>query len=120
MPGISVLVAVHNGARFLAEALDSAHAQTLRPLELIVVDDGSSDDSAEIARKHGATVIRQANQGTAAAINTARDSARGDLLALLDADDVWPGDKLARQVDALQDAGLVYSDLTVIDERGDV
>jgi hypothetical protein len=120
MPKISVLVPVHNGARFLAEALESAHAQTLRPLELIVVDDGSTDAGAEIASALGATVIRQPNQGTAAAVNTARAHARGDLLALLDADDVWPRDKLARQVAALGDAGLVYGDLTVIDAAGDV
>jgi Glycosyl transferase family 2 len=120
MPEVSVLVPVHNGARFLAEALESARAQTLEPLEIIVVDDGSTDGSAEIAAKLGATVIRQANTGTAAAVNAARAHATGELLALLDADDVWPHDKLARQVAALGDAGLVYSDLTVIDERGDV
>ncbi len=120
MPEVSVLVAVHNGARFLAEALESARAQTLAPTEIIVVDDGSTDESAEIAAKHGATVIRQANAGTAAAINAARAHATGELLALLDADDVWPHDKLVRQVEALGDAGLIYSDLTVIDERGDV
>jgi hypothetical protein len=119
MPEISVLVPVHNGARFLAEALESARAQTLAPAELIVVDDGSTDGSAEIARALGATVIRQANAGTAAAVNTAREQARGELIALLDADDVWPRDKLARQAGALGDAGLVYSDLTVIDERGE-
>jgi hypothetical protein len=120
MPQVSVLVAVHNGARFLAEALESARAQTLRPLELIVVDDGSTDGSAAIAERLGATVIRQANAGTAAAINATRDAARGELLALLDADDRWPADKLARQVEALDDAGLVYGDLTVIDEHGSV
>lgn len=120
MPQVSVLVAVHNGARFLAEALESAWAQTLQPLELIVVDDGSTDASAEIAATLGATVIRQRNAGTAAAVNAARDRARGELLATLDADDTWPPDKLARQVDALGDAGLIYGDLTVIDERGDV
>lgn len=115
-----MLVPVHNGARFLAEALESAHAQTLAPLEVIVVDDGSSDGSGELAAKLGATVIRQANQGTAAAVNTAREHARGDLLALLDADDRWPHDKLERQVAALNGAGLVYGDLTVIDEHGAV
>jgi len=114
-----VLVPVHNGARFLAEALESAWAQTLAPLELIVVDDGSTDGSAEIASRLGATVIRQDNAGTAAAVNSAREHARGELLAILDADDRWPSDKLARQVEALGSAGLVYSDLTVIDERGD-
>jgi hypothetical protein len=119
MPEISVLVAVHNGARFLAEALESAREQTLAPLELIVVDDGSVDGSAEIASRLGATVIRQENAGTAAAVNAAREHARGELLAILDADDRWPREKLARQVEALGGAGLIYSDLTVIDERGD-
>jgi hypothetical protein len=120
LPTVSVLVPVHNGEAFLAEALESALAQSLAPLELIVVDDGSSDSSAEIAELYGARVIRQANAGTAAAVNAARAAARGELLALLDADDRWPADRLAGSVAALGDAGLVYSDMTVIDADGDV
>ena len=120
MPTVSVLVPVKNGAPFLAEALESARNQTLEPLELIVVDDGSTDGSDEIAVAHGARVIRQANAGTAGAVNVARVAARGELLALLDADDRWAADKLARQVDALGDAGLLYGDMTVIDETGSV
>ncbi len=120
MQKISVLVPVHNGARFLAEALTSALEQELAPLELIVVDDGSTDASAEIAAGLGATVIRQANAGTATAVNVARRHASGDVLALLDADDRWPPDKLARQAAALGDAGLLYGDMTVIDADGDV
>jgi hypothetical protein len=119
-PSVSVLVAVHDGEAFLGEALESALAQEHAPLELIVVDDGSADASAELAAAYGARVIRQANAGTAAAVNTARDAARGELLALLDADDRWPGDKLARQVEALGGAGLIYGDMTVIDAGGSV
>jgi glycosyltransferase involved in cell wall biosynthesis len=63
-------------------------------------------------------VIRQPNAGTAAAVNVAREAARGEVLALLDSDDRWPADKLARQLDALGDAGLLYGDMTVIDGDG--
>jgi hypothetical protein len=119
-PGVSVLTPVYNGEAYLAEALRSALAQSHAPLELIVVDDGSTDASAEIAASHGARVIRQPNAGTAAAVNAARAAARGDVLALLDADDRWPPDKLARQLEALGDAGLLYGDMTVIDGEGAV
>jgi hypothetical protein len=119
-PTVSVLVPVHDGEAFLGEALESALAQEHAPHELIVVDDGSADASAEIAAAYGARVIRQANAGTAAAVNAARAAARGELLALLDADDRWPAGKLSRQIEALGDAGLIYGDMTVIDGDGTV
>ncbi len=117
---VSVLVPVRDGEAYLAEALESALAQEHPPLELIVVDDGSADASAEIAAAHGARVIRQANAGTAGAVNTARQAARGEFLALLDADDRWPADKLSRQLEALGDAGMIYGDMTVVDSGGEV
>jgi glycosyltransferase involved in cell wall biosynthesis len=120
-PTVSVLIPVHNGEAFLAEALESALAQEYDGrVEIVVVDDGSTDASREIAELYRARVIRQANAGTAAAVNAARAAASGELHALLDADDRWPADRLAHAVEALGDAGLVYGDLTVIDGGGEV
>jgi glycosyltransferase involved in cell wall biosynthesis len=120
-PLVSVVVAVHDGERFLAEALDSVLAQEYRPLELIVVDDGSMDRSADVARDRGACVIRQEQQGLAAARNTGLLAARGELVAFNDADDVWLPGKLRRQVDYLRerpDLDFVYTAWTILLEPG--
>lgn len=102
MNTISVLIPVYNGAAYLAEAIASVYAQTLRPLELIVVDDGSTDASAAIATAAGAQVHRQVRLGTAGAINAGVALAQGGWLAILDADDRWLPDKLERQWAAVQ------------------
>jgi glycosyltransferase involved in cell wall biosynthesis len=102
---VSVVVPVFNGARFLAEALASVRAQTYTRLELIVVDDGSTDESAAIVRAVGRGAVHYVHQrtaGTAAARNHGVALSRGGLLAFLDQDDVWSADKLALQVDALR------------------
>lgn len=98
-PTISVIIPVHNGERYLAEAIRSVLDQTLPPDELIVVDDGSTDASAQVARSFGppVRVLAQANLGPAAARNLGAQQASGDLLAFLDADDLWTPEKLARQ-----------------------
>jgi glycosyltransferase involved in cell wall biosynthesis len=108
-PLVSVIVPVHNGARFLGEALRSIREQTYPTVEIIVVDDGSTDGSAEIARSAGARLIRQPRRGVAAARNAGIAAATGDLLAFLDQDDLWVRTKLARQVEVLlADPGLLY------------
>lgn len=87
---ISVVIPCRNGAEFLGEALESVAAQTLRPDEVIVVDDRSTDGTVELARAHGATVLRTSEPGgTAAARNLGWRHARGELIAFLDADDRW-------------------------------
>lgn len=98
-PTVSVIIPVYNGERHLAEAIQSVLAQTLPPDEVIVVDDGSTDDSAAVARAFGPVVrvLCQANLGPAAARNLGLAHASGDLLAFLDADDLWLPDKLAYQ-----------------------
>jgi glycosyltransferase involved in cell wall biosynthesis len=103
-PLISVMVGVYNAERYLAEAIDSVFAQSYRPLELIVVDDGSDDGSAEVARRYGATLTYawQENAGNGSARNHAVRLASGELFAFLDADDRFVADKLARQFAALQ------------------
>lgn len=100
---VSAVVPCYNGARFLRETLESALAQTHPPLEVIVVDDGSTDDSAAIAASLGppVRVIRQANQGESVARNRGIDEACGDWLAFLDADDLWHPRKLAAQLAAV-------------------
>lgn len=104
IPTVSVIIPVHNGERYLAEAIQSVLAQTLPPDEIIVVDDGSTDASAAVAQSFGAParVLIQANLGPAAARNLGVARACGDLLAFLDADDLWLPDKLARQMGALE------------------
>jgi glycosyltransferase involved in cell wall biosynthesis len=99
-PLISCIVPAFNAERFLGEALDSILAQTWRPIEVIVVDDGSADDTAQVAKRYGEriTYICQANAGPAAARNRGLDAATGAYVAFLDADDVWHEEKLSRQM----------------------
>jgi len=110
---VSVIIPVYNGEKYLAEAIESVLAQTLPPLEIIVVDDGSTDASADIARGFGdpVRVESQPHGGIAPARNRGVALARGELIAFLDADDVWGVDKLAVQVAELEinvDAKMVF------------
>ncbi len=98
---VTVVCAVYNGAAYLREALESALAQTRPPAELIVVDDGSEDDSGAVAERLGVTVVRQPNAGVGPARNRGVDLARGDHISFLDADDIWDPHKLEAQIAAL-------------------
>ena len=102
-PRVSVVVPVKDGERYLAEALDSALAQRGPSFEVVVVDDGSTDGTAEIAGRYGDRIryVRVDHGGAAAARNHAIGIARGELLAFLDADDVWTSGRLALLVAAL-------------------
>jgi glycosyltransferase involved in cell wall biosynthesis len=98
-PLVSVIVPVYNGAGFLREALDSVFAQDYEPFEVIVVDDGSTDGSGAIARSYPEVrYIRQENQGPAAARNAGIATARGEIVAFADADDVQLPTRLSVQV----------------------
>lgn len=100
---VSVVIPVRNGAAFLAEALQSVQGQTRPADEIVVVDDGSTDDSAAIAEAcDGVLVLRQAQAGPAAARNAGVAATSGELIAFLDADDTWMPDKLALQVRELE------------------
>lgn len=103
MPLVSVVLPVFNGARFLGEAIRSVVGQDYRLVELIVVDDGSTDGSAEIVRTVApeSVLIQQENAGPSAARNSGLAIARGDYLAFIDADDVWPPGKILRQLHVL-------------------
>lgn len=112
-PLVSIIVPAYNCAHFLPEALDSILAQQYPNIEVIVVDDGSSDGSAEIAEAYGSPVkvIRQKNQGPAAARNRGVRESRGEYLAFLDGDDVWLPGKLLAQLEYFashKEVGIVY------------
>lgn len=99
-PGlVSVVIPVFNGALYLAQAIRSVLAQHGVPLEIVVVDDGSDDESGEIARQFGPPVrcLRQTNAGIAGARNAGIRASTGELLAFLDADDLWTPDRLPAQ-----------------------
>jgi glycosyltransferase involved in cell wall biosynthesis len=127
LPRVSAIVPAYNASAYLAEALDSALAQTFASLEIIIVDDGSTDATAAIADGYAAAypgrvrVIHQPNAGLPGARNTAIAAARGELLALLDADDVWLPDHLERVVaafDAEPELALVHANIERIDASG--
>lgn len=106
---VSAIIPVHNGEGFLAQALGSVLAQTAAALEIVVVDDGSTDGSARIVERFGDEVsyVHQSHGGPAAARNRGLERARGEVVAFLDADDLWSEDKLARQCGRLgADPGL--------------
>jgi glycosyltransferase involved in cell wall biosynthesis len=98
-PLVSVIIPVYNGARYLRAALESVFAQTYRSFEVIVVDDGSVDDSGNIAQSFPDVLyVRQENQGVAAARNKGIEVARGEYFAFLDQDDLWTPEKLKLQI----------------------
>ena len=99
-PLVSVVIPVFNGERFLREAVQSVLDQKYSPVEIIVVDDGSTDGTATLARSLPETVryLSQTNQGPAAARNRGIEQAKGSLIAFADADDLWPAAKLELQL----------------------
>lgn len=100
---ISVVIPVYNGARYLGAALDSVLGQTRPPDEVVVVDDGSTDATPAVMASYGTRIVavRQENRGGAAATNRGIGAATGEVLAFLDADDLWLPGKLALQLAAL-------------------
>lgn len=112
-PLVSVVMPVYNNQQHIGEALDSVLAQDYGPMEIIVVDDGSTDGTAEVVSSYGDRVIllRQQNQGSAVARNLGINSAKGQYVAFLDADDVWWKHKLRYQMNELADSGyrMAYS-----------
>jgi len=102
-PGVSLIIPAFNASRYLREAIDSALNQTIAPRQIIVIDDGSTDDSVEIARSYGdaVTVLTQANAGSSAARNRGLAEADQPLITFLDHDDRYLPDKLEWQLQAL-------------------
>jgi glycosyltransferase involved in cell wall biosynthesis len=123
---VSVVIPVRNGERFINETLASALAQTYEPLEVVVVDDGSTDRTAVVVeaaalRDNRIRLFRTQRFGVASARNFGISQARGGLIAPLDADDLWHPEKIARQVYVIQtsspEVGLVYCWSIEIDEN---
>lgn len=100
---VSVIIPVRNGERYLREAIESVRRQSIAPIEIVVIDDGSADGTAALAETLGSDIrlIRQPHSGVTISRNRGIRTARGELIAFLDCDDVWTDDKLATQVPIL-------------------
>lgn len=124
VPTVSVVMPVYNVARYVEEAIASVLAQTWLDFELIIVDDGSTDDSVARCQRfddHRIRIVQQENRGLAGARNTGIRHARGHYIALLDSDDLWSPHKLAAHVahlDRRPEVGVSYSQSAFIDDAG--
>jgi glycosyltransferase involved in cell wall biosynthesis len=125
MTTASVIMPVYNVEKYLEPAIRSVLAQTFTDFELIIVDDGATDGSAAIYSSFGdprIRIIKQKNRGLAGARNTGIRDARGAYIGLLDSDDLWRPEKLARHIahlEAQPDLGVSYSASEFIDEQGE-
>lgn len=125
-PLISVLIANYNYAGYIGRAIKSVLNQTYQNFEIIVCDDGSKDNSLEVVGKYASIdsrikVIAKDNGGQASALNAAFFASKGNIVSILDADDMWFSDRLARVKDAFlsePQAGFVYHRLRIVDENG--
>lgn len=121
---VSIITPCYNGEKYIRETIDSVIAQTYPDWEMIIVDDGSKDNSAAIVREYAdkdprIQLIQQANAGSAAARNNGIRRAEGQYIALLDADDLWHPDFLKKQIEFMKrkDAVCVYCSYRRIDEN---
>lgn len=122
---ISVIIPAYNASEFIEETIDSVISQSFKDWELIIVNDGSKDNSVEVIKNkirdhQNMSLINKKNGGVSSARNLGFEHARGEFLAFLDADDIWSEDFLQCGIDSLSknsDAGLVYTDLIIIDEK---
>jgi glycosyltransferase involved in cell wall biosynthesis len=123
-PRVSVVIPTFNRARLVSLTIESVLAQDFRDLEIIVIDDGSTDDTPAALARFGDRIrsVRQENRGMNAARNTALAGVRGEFVALLDSDDLWETWKLGVQVallDRFPEAGFVFSDFCILyDSQG--
>lgn len=123
-PLVSVIIPVYNGEKFIDACLDSIQQQTYRPIEIIVVNDGSTDTTALRAEGHGSkpVVVTTLNCHLSSARNTGIRRARGDYIAFCDVDDLWLPEKLEKQVGRLSaspDIGLVFTAVVIIGDSVD-
>lgn len=115
-PLVSVVIPVYNCAGYVGAAIGSALSQTYRPIEIVVVDDGSTDDTRAVVESFGERVryFRQEHSGAGAARNLGIRHARGEFVALLDADDLWANDKIELQIEVMSehpDTDMVFGEV---------
>ncbi len=120
---VSVIIPAYNQARFLGDALESVLSQTYPYYEIIVVDDGSTDNTSEVIHKYGSLIksIQQENMGLGGARNTGIRNSRGEFIGFLDADDIWLPDYLEKMIGLagnFPDAGVYYCGAKSIDQYG--
>ncbi|BAY36425.1 family 2 glycosyl transferase [Nostoc sp. NIES-2111] len=129
LPLVSVIIPAYNAEKFIGRTLQSVLSQTYRNIEIIVVDDGSQDKTAEIVTSmaqidNRVRLLKQSNQGVAIARNLAIDNSIGEYIAPIDADDIWYAQKLEKQVQCLENTdssvGLVYAWTALIDESDNI
>jgi glycosyltransferase involved in cell wall biosynthesis len=123
-PRVSVVIPTYNSAGLLREAIQSVLSQIYSDFEVVVIDDGSTDNTESVARSFGDRVsyLKQENKGAGAARNHGIKRSRGEYVAFLDSDDLWLPGKLAEQIPLLDrdpELGLVYSDWAVVAEQGE-
>ena len=123
MPLVSAAIITHNRAQYLGDAIASVLAQSCRDLELIVLDDGSTDETPAVVAPYLDRIryVRQDHAGKAVARNHAVALARGAFFAFCDSDDAWYPDRIARQLAAFRrnpDVGMVHGHVSMIDEHG--
>lgn len=125
MPLVTVVIPVFNGAPFVAKAVASVRAQSVKDVDIIVVDDGSTDGTqavlAGLERTAGIVWFQQDHGGPARSRNRGIAAARGEFIALLDCDDLWLPDKLEAQLAIMRtspEIGLVHTDFEVVDPHG--
>ena len=120
MPKLSVVIPVYNGAKFISDALDSIFSQHYENIEVIVVDDCSTDNTIEVLQSYPQSIkiIRnKINSGASHSRNQGIKNAEGEYIAFLDADDVWSKNKLSRQITAMianPSVGLIYGAATLV------
>ncbi len=122
-PVVSVVIPLYNAQDVIGDTIETVLAQTYRDYEIVVIDDGSTDGSAAVLHAYGKHLryIHQPNGGVARARNRGITAARGRYIALLDHDDLWESDKLAKQVAVLDEqpaVGMVVTDVAHIDSAG--
>jgi glycosyltransferase involved in cell wall biosynthesis len=121
-PTVSVVIPTYNRARSITRAIDSVLTQTFQDIELIVVDDGSQDDTAEVLTRYGdrLCLIRQENRGVSAARNKGIRAAHGNWIAFLDSDDEWRPTKLALQIACLEEKAMKVCFTRCVDGNGGI
>ncbi len=126
VPLVSVIIPTYNGSRFIRETIQSVIGQSYSKIEIIVIDDGSTDNTPDIVKSINdprLIHIQQANSGVSMARNRGIDISRGDYIAFLDHDDVWLPHKLERQLQLFKEdpnIAMVYADTFIIDENNSI